>query len=97
VARQSARHLDELPTKGTWIHLDVDVLDFDDMPAVDFPLAGGLTYDELKQVLREHLKSGKVVGMDVAILNPDLAPSPKVVEDFSVFLCSLFVGAAVDA
>lgn len=96
-ARQSAKYLDELPTAGTWIHLDVDVLDFDEMPAVDFPLAGGLTYHELKQVLREHLKSGKVAGMDVAILNPDLAPNPKVVEDFSVFLCSLFVSAAVDA
>jgi arginase len=96
-ARQSAKYLDELPTEGTWIHLDVDVLDFAEMPAVDFPLAGGLSYNELKQVLREHLKSGKVVGMDVAILNPDLAPSPKVVKDFSMFVCSLLVGAAVDA
>lgn len=96
-ARESASYLEGLPTTGTWIHLDVDVLDFEEMPAVDFPLAGGLTYHELKQVLREHLKSNKVVGMDVAILNPDLAPNKKVVEDFSVFLCSLFVGAAVDA
>lgn len=96
-AGESAKYLDSLPTKGTWIHLDVDVLDFAEMPAVDFPLAGGLSYQELKQVLRSHLKSSKVVGMDVAILNPELAPNTKVVEDFSVFLCSLFVGAAVDA
>lgn len=96
-ATESAKYLAGLATEGTWIHLDVDVLDFADMPAVDFPLAGGLSYEELRVVLLEHLRSGKVVGMDVAILNPDLAPDATIVQKFSAFLCSVLKGVAVDA
>jgi arginase len=96
-AAESAEYLAALPTKGTWIHLDVDVLDFKEMPAVDFPLAGGLSYDELRIALTEHLRTDKIVGMDVAILNPDLAPDASVVQKFSAFLCSVLTGTAVDA
>lgn len=88
-AAESVKYLGALPTKGTWIHLDVDVLNFNDMPAVDWPLAGGFTYDELGTVLSEHLRSGKVIGLDVAILNPDLAPDERVVKHFSDFLTSV--------
>jgi len=57
---------------GFWIHLDVDVLNDRDMPAVDYRLAGGFDFEELSQLLRVLLGSGKAVGMDITIFNPKL-------------------------
>lgn len=56
---------------GFWIHFDVDVLDDELMPAVDSPQPGGLTYDELNQLLIPLLESGKAVGLDITILDPN--------------------------
>jgi arginase len=57
---------------GFWIHLDVDVLDEVIMPAVDYHLDGGLCFSDLSELLKIILRSGRAVGMDVTILNPDL-------------------------
>ena len=53
-----------------WIHLDVDVLDNEQMPAVDSPQPGGLTYEELLKLLRAAEATAKVVGMQVTIYDP---------------------------
>ena len=42
------------------------------MPAVEYRLPGGLSVDELKTTLRMALDSGKAVGLEVTIYNPDL-------------------------
>jgi arginase len=63
-------HLD-----GFWIHLDVDVLDDEIMPAVDSRAAGGLSYRELREILSVLLTSKKAVGMEITILDPDLDPT----------------------
>jgi len=60
---------------GFWIHLDVDVLDDDLMPAVDSREPGGLNYNELKEILSLLLKSDKASGIEMTILDPDLDPS----------------------
>ena len=57
---------------GFWIHLDVDVLDKVIMPAVDYHLDGGLCFSDLSELLKIILGSGRAVGMDITILNPDL-------------------------
>jgi len=59
-------------TDGFWIHLDVDILDNDEMPCVDSPQPGGLTYAELKEVLSNLFESRLVRGMDITILDPTL-------------------------
>ncbi|WP_210588419.1 arginase family protein [Streptomyces sp. GESEQ-35] len=58
---------------GYWVHLDVDVLADAVMPAVDYRLAGGLSWEELETVLGLAL-AGPAVGLDVAIFNPRLDP-----------------------
>ena len=63
--------------EGFWIHLDVDVLDSDIMPAVDSPQPDGLRYDELIDILRLLLGSRLAVGMEVTIFDPDLDPEGK--------------------
>jgi arginase len=42
------------------------------MPAVDFRLPGGLSPQELESVLKMALDSGRAVGIEVTIYNPDL-------------------------
>src|SRR6266498_2576089 len=59
---------------GFWIHVDVDVLDREVMPAVDSPEPDGLDYQELITLLRALTASGLAVGAEVAIFDPDLDP-----------------------
>jgi arginase len=58
---------------GFWIHLDADVLDDLIMPAVDYHLGGGgLSFTELSELLKTIIASGRAVGMDITIFNPQL-------------------------
>jgi arginase len=42
------------------------------MPAVDYHLDGGLCFSDLSELLTVVLGSGRALGMDITILNPDL-------------------------
>ncbi len=62
------------PIKGYWIHLDADVIDDQEMPAVDYRQPGGLTFAELHSVMDLLLATDKAVGLDLTIYNPALDP-----------------------
>ena len=62
------------PDGGFWIHVDADVLDDAIMPAVDYRLPGGLSWEELTRVLSIAIQSGRAVGLEVTIYNPQLDP-----------------------
>lgn len=62
---------------GFWIHLDVDALDDDIMPAVDSRSPGGLLYEELYDILTALLENPKATGMEITILDPERDPSGK--------------------
>jgi arginase len=61
-----------------WVHLDVDVLDDAIMPAVDYRLPDGLTWEELTSVLRTAVASDQATGLDITIFNPTLDPDGRV-------------------
>jgi arginase len=63
---------------GFWIHLDVDVLDDAIMPAVDYRLPDGLSWDELTALLRAVVASECAAGLDVTIFNPTLDPDGQI-------------------
>ncbi|TDD57827.1 arginase family protein [Kribbella antibiotica] len=65
-------HLEGLD--GFWVHLDVDILDAEIMPAVDSPDPGGIDHAQLQSLLRPLLASKKCVGIDIGIYDPDLDP-----------------------
>jgi arginase len=44
------------------------------MPAVDYRLLGGLSWEELTHALHIAIESGRAIGMDVTIYNPTLDP-----------------------
>ncbi|MFI6851237.1 arginase family protein [Streptomyces sp. NPDC050416] len=75
---------------GFWIHLDVDVLDDTVMPAVDYRLPDGLTWQELETVLRTALSGGGAAGLDVAIFNPRLDPDGAIARRLSNCLMRAF-------
>lgn len=62
------------PVDGIWIHLDVDVLDDAIMPAVDYRVPGGMSFEELTEVLQVLIASPKAIGLEVTIFNPSLDP-----------------------
>jgi arginase len=78
-ARDALAHLERTggPT-GYWVHLDVDVLDDAIMPAVDYHLPDGLTWEELTTVLRTAVASDHATGLDITIFNPTLDPDGRV-------------------
>jgi arginase len=62
-AEQAAKILRRNDVEGFWIHLDADVLDDAVMPAVDYRLPGGLSFDELSTILRVLMTTGQAVGV----------------------------------
>ncbi|MFK4811821.1 arginase family protein [Devosia sp. ZW T5_3] len=71
-AGEAVDHLTRGELDGFFIHLDADCLDDAIMPAVDFRVPGGLSWDELGAALRIALASGKAVGLEITIYNPRL-------------------------
>jgi arginase len=67
---------------GFWIHLDLDVLNDELMPAVDSRSPDGLSYQELKNILSPLLLSTKSIGIEITILDPDLDPEGIYTKDF---------------
>ena len=56
-----------------WLHIDLDALDEEALPAVSYPLADGLDWDELEALMVALLEPG-VCGVSVADLNSDKDP-----------------------
>lgn len=77
-ARQAVDRLGAGGSAGYWVHLDVDVLDDEIMPAVDYRLPGGLSWPELESVLRTALADERAVGLDITIFNPRLDPEGRI-------------------
>ena len=71
-AREAVDHLARQGLDGFFIHIDADCLDDAIMPAVDFRVPGGLSWDELTTTLRVALASERAIGLEVAIYNPRL-------------------------
>ena len=57
-----------------WFHVDLDVLSTRSLGAVDYPQPGGFDWDTLDALTRRALSSGRLIGWDVTIYNPDLDP-----------------------
>jgi arginase len=59
------------PGGPLYVHLDVDLLDPDEMPALDFPVPGGPTAAEVRGALDRLFASGRVVGFSFVGWNPE--------------------------
>ena len=55
-----------------WLHVDLDVLDEGVMPAVDSPGAPGLDFSQLADLISRLVGTGRILGLDVTIYDPEL-------------------------
>ncbi|WP_225840357.1 arginase family protein [Streptomyces sp. NK08204] len=68
------RVLERRELERVWLHLDLDVLDDRVLPAVDSPGRPGLDFSQLAELVSALVGTGRVVGLDVAIYDPELDP-----------------------
>ena len=85
------------PESGWWLHVDLDVLSTEALPAVDYPQAGGLSWSDLATVTRSALSTGGCVGSSVTIFNPDLDPDGRYAFDIVEFIGGLADGLEAKA
>jgi arginase len=71
-AASAIEHLTRRELDGFFIHLDADSLNDTIMPAVDYRLSDGFTWDEVTTLLKAALSSGRAVGLELTIYNPSL-------------------------
>ena len=71
-ADRAAARLD--PDLPIWLHVDLDVLDQTVLAAVDSPGSPGLDYRRLTELLIRLRRTGRVLGADITIYDPDLDP-----------------------
>lgn len=76
LARRAIRKLTPKVEK-MWLHVDLDVLSTRSLPAVDYPQPGGLSWSQVERLTTAVLSSGRIIGMDVTIYNPDLDPDKR--------------------
>jgi len=55
-----------------WVHLDVDVLTTEEFPATPYLQPGGLTIDQVVDLARPIVRSGRCAGVDVTCYDPDM-------------------------
>jgi arginase len=72
-----------------WIHLDLDVLDEQAMPATDYLMPGGLQWDELAALLDPVCTTDALIGVSLGCLNPEKDPDGSYTEQ----TCALLAGA----
>lgn len=61
--------------QGVWLHLDLDVLDPESLPAVTYPQPSGLNWEQLAAVIEPLTRSPRLLGVSVADFRPDLDPT----------------------
>lgn len=57
---------------GWWCHVDLDVLATSELPAVDYPQPGGLSWHQLERLTAACLRVPGCLGASVVIYNPEL-------------------------
>lgn len=85
-ANQAVEILRNNQLEKFWIHLDADVLNDAIMPAVDYRLPGGLSWDELSLALKVLMASGQAVGINIGIFNPRLDADGAIARRFTASL-----------
>ena len=59
-------------TLPIWLHFDVDVLDKEIMPAIQYPVENGLSYVEAHELFTLLAKTKQLVGTSIACYHPNL-------------------------
>lgn len=80
----------ESDPKRFWLHVDLDVLDQEVLPAVDYRMPNGLTWEEMTELVRPLARSPALVGADLTIYNPTLDPEGQYAKQIVSWLGRIF-------
>lgn len=72
-----------------YVHVDVDVIDPVDLPAVDYPAPGGPSLDAVRDAMEDLASTGRVVAFSISSWNPDLPEADRAAAA-SLSLAALF-------
>jgi arginase len=72
-AREALAHM-HAEVREFVLHLDLDVIAEEDLPAVNVPGSGGLRFEDVRQALGEFVAHKNLLGLVVAQYNPDKDP-----------------------
>ncbi len=61
-----------IPAGPLYVHVDVDVVDPSEMPAVNYPAPGGPSLDEVRLAIDALIATGRVVALSFSCWNPKL-------------------------
>lgn len=90
IVKQFLAMVDQQQLEGFFIHLDVDVLHDDLMPAVDSRQPDGLDYVELIEILKPLVSHTQAVGLEITVLDPHLDSDGKYTSTLIQQLATLF-------
>lgn len=74
VARVGTDSAARLAGRPAWLHIDLDVLDEEVLPAVSYPQPLGLDWDELLALVHPLAAAPNLIGISLADFNPDRDP-----------------------
>jgi arginase len=86
VAQAALERATQPDVDGFWIHVDADVLDPTVLPAVDSPEPGGLSLDELTELLTPLVRHPSALGLELTIYDPALDAAGKSAERLAALL-----------
>jgi arginase len=90
LGRQTAEQF-EKSSGRFWLHLDLDVLDQEALPAVDYPMPDGLSWEALAELARPLAHSPALLGADVTIYNPALDADGRYAKRIVALLAEVFL------
>jgi arginase len=88
-ATDSLTRLASPSLRGFWVHVDVDVLNPIEMPAVDSPEPGGPTLEEIVDLLAPLVRHPRALGLELTIYDPALDPDRSCAERLVTLLETL--------
>lgn len=90
VVQDCLEHFRRNEVAGIWLHLDVDVLNDDIMPAVDSRQPGGMSYEEMVTLIQMLRQSGLLTGTQITIFDPELDPGGHLIRSLADQLVTAF-------
>jgi arginase len=95
IADASSRALQRVTSSqvdGFWIHIDADVIDPTEVPAVDSPVPDGLRLAQLVELLAPLARHPRALGLELTIYDPKLDPDQSSAGRLSGMLQQLLLG-----
>ena len=81
-----------VPRGDLYVHVDVDVVDPSDMPAVNYPSPGGPSLAEVREAVDALVATGRVAALSLSCWNPQLPGADRAAASAAALTASYLLG-----